>query len=86
MILPIYAYGSPVLRQKAEPITPDYPGLKELIAILKAHLAFYGALTSVAKKRRALNIPYHIPGTIYQKSILVQYFIRKVKRFSELKG
>jgi peptide deformylase len=32
MIIPIYAYGSPVLRQKAEPISPDYPGLKELIA------------------------------------------------------
>jgi len=32
MILPIVAYGSPVLRKKAENITPDYPGLKELIA------------------------------------------------------
>jgi len=32
MILPIYAYGSPVLRQKAETISPEYPGLEELIA------------------------------------------------------
>lgn len=32
MILPIYAYGSPVLRKKAVDITPDYPNLKELIA------------------------------------------------------
>ncbi|MCF0160498.1 MAG: peptide deformylase [Bacteroidaceae bacterium] len=32
MILPIYTYGQPVLRQEAEDITPDYPGLKELIA------------------------------------------------------
>lgn len=31
MILPIYAYGSPVLRKKCEDITPDYPGLEELI-------------------------------------------------------
>ena len=31
MILPIYVYGQPVLRQEAEDITPDYPGLKELI-------------------------------------------------------
>lgn len=31
MILPIYAYGQPVLRKVAEDITPDYPGLKELI-------------------------------------------------------
>ncbi|MCD8261316.1 MAG: peptide deformylase [Bacteroides sp.] len=31
MILPIYAYGQPVLRQEAKDITPDYPNLKELI-------------------------------------------------------
>ena len=31
MILPIYVYGQPVLRQEAEDITPDYPNLKELI-------------------------------------------------------
>lgn len=29
---PIYVYGQPVLRKVAEDITPDYPGLKELIA------------------------------------------------------
>ena len=31
MILPIYVYGQPVLRQVAEDITPDYPNLKELV-------------------------------------------------------
>lgn len=31
MILPIYAYGQPVLRKRAEPVTRDYPELKELI-------------------------------------------------------
>lgn len=31
MILPIYAYGSPVLRKKGEEITPDYPELKVLL-------------------------------------------------------
>ncbi len=31
MILPIYAYGQPVLKKVAEDIRPDYPGLKELI-------------------------------------------------------
>jgi peptide deformylase len=31
MILPIYTYGQPVLRKEAEDITPDYPGLKDLI-------------------------------------------------------
>ncbi|TNE57598.1 MAG: peptide deformylase [Bacteroidetes bacterium] len=32
MILPIYAYGQPVLKKVAEPVTPDYPELAELIA------------------------------------------------------
>ncbi len=31
MILPIYSYGSKVLRQKATDIPADYPGLKQLI-------------------------------------------------------
>ncbi len=31
MILPIVAYGSPVLRKKCEDISPDYPELKKLI-------------------------------------------------------
>ena len=32
MILPIYAYGSPVLKKKAQEISADYAGLDELIA------------------------------------------------------
>ncbi|MEY3398485.1 MAG: hypothetical protein RL220_1079 [Bacteroidota bacterium] len=31
MILPIVAYGDPVLKRKAEDIEPDYPGLAKLI-------------------------------------------------------
>ncbi|NJB86316.1 peptide deformylase [Lewinella marina] len=32
MILPIYAYGQPVLKQVAKPIGPDYPDLTQLIS------------------------------------------------------
>lgn len=32
MILPIYLYGQPVLRKKAQDISPEYPKLKELIS------------------------------------------------------
>lgn len=32
MILPVYLYGQPVLREVAKDITPDYPDLKVLIA------------------------------------------------------
>lgn len=31
MLLPIYAYGQPVLKKVAEPITPDYPELPKLL-------------------------------------------------------
>ena len=31
MILPIYTYGQPVLREKAKPVDNDYPGLQQLI-------------------------------------------------------
>ena len=33
MILPIVAYGDPVLKKKAKPIDKDYPKLEELIDI-----------------------------------------------------
>ena len=32
MILPVVAYGNPVLRKVCDEITPDYPGLEKLIA------------------------------------------------------
>ncbi|MDG5492358.1 peptide deformylase [Psychroserpens sp. SPM9] len=41
MILPIVAYGDPVLRKKAEPITKDYPNLDTLIENMKETM--YGA-------------------------------------------
>ncbi|WP_040250464.1 peptide deformylase [Psychroserpens mesophilus] len=41
MILPIVAYGDPVLRKKAEPITKDYPKLDTLLENMKQTM--YGA-------------------------------------------
>lgn len=32
MKLPVYLYGHPVLRAISEPLQPDYPGLKQLVA------------------------------------------------------
>ncbi len=34
MVLPIVAYGDPVLRKRAEALAPDHPGLQQLIADL----------------------------------------------------
>lgn len=63
-----------------------HKNFKELFAILKAHFAFYASINAIAKKRVTLKIPYRIPATIYPKSILIQYFIRKVNKYSELQG
>ena len=41
MILPIVAYGDPVLRKKGEPITKDYPKLEALLENMKETM--YGA-------------------------------------------
>ena len=35
MVLPIYAYGQNVLKQKASEISSDYKNLKELFKFLK---------------------------------------------------
>ena len=41
MILPIVAYGDPVLKKKAKPITPDYPNLSTLLENM--YETMYGA-------------------------------------------
>lgn len=41
MILPIVAYGSPVLKKKAKDITPEYPNLSELLENM--YETMYGA-------------------------------------------
>ena len=41
MILPVVAYGDPVLKQVAKEITPDYPNLDALIENM--HETMYGA-------------------------------------------
>lgn len=41
MILPIVAYGDPVLKKKAKEITPEYPNLKELLENM--YETMYGA-------------------------------------------
>lgn len=39
MILPITVYGNPILRKKAQPVSKDFAGLKELIANMYDTLA-----------------------------------------------
>ncbi|MFO7800653.1 MAG: glycosyltransferase family 2 protein [Rhodohalobacter sp.] len=60
---------------------------KDIWAIIRAHFAFYGMLADTLKKRRELkgkqtvSTPTHL---IYQKSIIVEYFLKGKKKFSDL--
>lgn len=56
------------------------------IAVFKAHMSFYFYFGKMAKKRRNLKAAISQPNKTgwYRKSILVEYYLRKKKKFSEL--
>lgn len=54
------------------------------MAISKAHLHFFRDITRNAQKRTLHQIPYLNHTGVYKHSIVWGYFIKKVKRFSDL--
>lgn len=62
MILPIIGYGDPILRTVGEPITPDYPNLKETIASM--YETMYKACgVGLAAQQVGLNIRLFVIDT-----------------------
>ena len=57
--------------------------LKDTIAVIKAHFAFYGCLIK-GKLKRSQNCA-NSPKTIYPNSILWAYFIKGIRNYNELK-
>ena len=57
--------------------------LKDTIAVIKAHFAFYGCLLN-GKVKRSQNTE-NSPTTIYPHSILWAYFIKGIRKYNELK-
>ena len=70
MIIPVYAYGSPVLRRIAEDITSDYPDLEQLIENMfetMAHANGVGlAAPQVGKSIRLFLVDARIYGDEYE--------------------
>jgi len=66
-------------------LTLKHKSFMYMNAILKAHFAFYGSLSAIIKKRNAFDAPYSLPQSVFSKSILVQYFLLKKKKYSALK-
>jgi len=62
----------------------NFNGIK---SVLKAHLHFYTALPALNRKRKQVwqNVHFRQSNEILSKSIVFQYYIRKRKRFSEIK-
>jgi GT2 family glycosyltransferase len=53
-----------------------------LIAVLKAHFAFYRNFSKIYKKRKEIS-SFKISG-IYNKSIVIEYFIKRKRNFKSL--
>jgi GT2 family glycosyltransferase len=60
--------------------------VKHFIAVIKAHFSFYGSFGKTMAKRRALkkNIKQFTTTAIYRRSIVMDYYLRGKKKFSEL--
>ena len=57
---------------------------RDLLAVLRAHFAFYGRLPRLHRQRKALQQQDKQPVALYPKSIVWQYFGKGKKRFDEM--
>ena len=55
------------------------------LAISKAHFHFFRDISHNARKRTKTHLPYLSHTGVYKNSIVYNFFIDKIKRFSELK-
>ena len=54
-------------------------------AVFKAHLSYYKHSGKMKQKRKSANFKNKdLPSSVYKKSILISYFLRKKKTFNEL--
>ena len=57
-------------------------GLKDLWAVIRAHLSFYASIRTSRRKRKLLN--QKKVSMVYQSNIAFDHYIWRVKKFSEL--
>jgi GT2 family glycosyltransferase len=63
--------------------------LADCVAIIKAHFSFYFDFKKTKEKRKQLmiiNLKNNSHNTVYQKSIVFQFYIARRKKFNLLKG
>jgi hypothetical protein len=61
--------------------------LNGIRSVLKAHYHFYRSLPELQRKRRQLHQDGHFskPAKKFPRSIVFQFYVRKRKRFGEIK-
>jgi GT2 family glycosyltransferase len=55
------------------------------LAISKAHFHFLRQINQTAKKRTNTEIPFLKHNGVYKNSIIYEYFVKKINKFSDLK-
>jgi len=63
---------------------PHKNGLKNAWAVFVAHMSYYFYFFRTMKKRK--NVPNRKVGRIYKNSVVFEFFIKKKRKFSDLKG
>jgi GT2 family glycosyltransferase len=61
--------------------------LSHFTAVLKAHFSFYGSFGRTMKKRKEIkkHITQYTTTAVYRKSIVIDYYVRGKKKFSDLR-
>ena len=58
-------------------------GLMDFIAVVRAHLSFYKSILKNKEKRQRMK--HKTVTEVYKGSIVIAYFVKRKKRFSQLK-
>lgn len=60
--------------------------VSHFIAVIKAHFSFYGSFGKTMRKRKELqrNIKQYASTAVYRRSIVMDYYLRGKKKFSDL--
>lgn len=53
-------------------------------AVFRAHLSYYGLFFKIMKKRS--HVPNRKVPRIYKKSVVFEFFLHKIRKYSDLKG
>jgi GT2 family glycosyltransferase len=81
-LLPVFAMRFPLDGIAALKFLAD-GSFKDFYAVMRAHFHFYRNFRSIRKKRKA-NKPHIKVGCIYESNLVVDYYVGKKKKFTDL--